>query len=148
MNLRQFSADGRLKRHQSSLREVRDLLGVVDRDLHDAAVEAISVDRRFQIAYQAALQLATIVLAASGYRTTGKDHHWVTFRVLPELLGAKSQELAAYFDQCRGQRNRSDYDRAGEIADHEAIELLQESKQFRRMVLAWLRQHHPKLIPP
>ena len=146
VSLKQFLAEGRLKRHRTTPREVRDLLRVADRDLKDAAVDAISVDLRFQTAYQAAFQLATIVLAASGYRTTGVGHHWATFKVLPEVLGPEFQELAAYFDQCRGKRNLAGYDRAGEIAGEEATELLEEARKFRRTVLSWVRGHHPKLV--
>lgn len=139
-------AEGRLRSHRTSRREIRDLLNVADRDLKDAAVRAISVDLRFRTAYQAALQIATIVLAA-GYRAAGRGHHWVTFTVLPELLGQETQEWADYFDQCRGKRNLSDYDRAGEIAENEAAELLEEAKRFREAVLSWLRKSHPALVP-
>lgn len=147
MPLRQFLTDGQLKPHRTSPREIRDLVRVADRNLKDAAVEEISFDLRFITAYQAVLQLATIVLAASGYRTTGKGHHWVTFKVLPELFGRGSQDLADYFDQCRGKRNLSDYDRAGEISDAEAEELLNEAKKFRVTVLDWLKRGHSKLVP-
>ncbi len=120
---------------------------VVDRDLKDAAVEAISFDLRFTTAYQAALQLATVVLAASGYRTTGIGHHWATFKVLSELMGPEYQDLADYFDQCRNNRNRSDYDRAGTVSGAEASEILKEAKHFRAKVLSWLKAHHPSLVP-
>ena len=43
--------------HESSPQEVTNLLAVVDRDLADAEVEALSSDRRLEIAYNAALQL-------------------------------------------------------------------------------------------
>jgi hypothetical protein len=122
--LKQFLAEGRLKKHRTNRKEIQDLLRVVDRDVKDAEVTEISIDLRFTIAYQAALQLATIVLAASGFRTTGSGHHWVTFKMLPELMGSETQSLAEYFDLCRGKRNLSDYDRAGEISEHEAKELL------------------------
>ena len=85
MTSKQFLAEGRLKPHRTGPKEVRDLLRVAQRDLKDASVTEISVDRRFIIAYQAAFQLATIVLAASGFRTAGTGHHWVTFKILPEL---------------------------------------------------------------
>ena len=146
MTLKQFLADGRLKPHRTSPKEVRDLLRVADRDLKDAAATAISFDLRFMTAYHAAFQLATIVLAASGFRTTGTGHHWVTFNVLPELLGPGFQDLAEYFDQCRNKRNLSDYDRAGEISEAEAVELLKEARKFRTTVLNWLKEHHPKLV--
>ena len=42
-------ANGRVKRHKTSLREIEDLRAVVERDLTDAAVPEISADRRFAI---------------------------------------------------------------------------------------------------
>lgn len=77
--------------------------------------------------------LSTMVLMVSGWRTVpGQKHHWVTFHVLPELLG---------------KRNLSDYDRAGEITDSEAVELLDEARRFREDVLLWLRRNHPGVAP-
>lgn len=145
--LKQFLADGQLRPHRTSPKEIQDLLRVADRNLRDAAVEEISFDLRFTTTYQAALQLATIVLAASGYRTAGTGHHWITFKVLSELLGRGIRDSADYFDQCRTKRNLSDYDRAGEISEDEVVEVLKEAKKFRGTVLGWLKTHHPKLVP-
>ncbi len=147
VTLKQFLTDGRLKSHRTTSREIRDLLRVADRNFQDAAVEGISFDLRFTTAYQAVFQLATMVLGASGYRTTGQGHHWVTFTVLPELMGGEVQVVTDYFDQCRGKRNLSDYDRAGEISEEETVELLKEAKKFRGTVLNWLRRNHPGLAP-
>lgn len=147
MPLKQLLAEGRLRPHRSSRREIRDLLRVADRDLKDSAVRAISIDLRFQTAYQAALQLATIVLASSGYRAVGQGHHWTTFNVLPDLLGQEFQEVTDYFDHCRGKRNLSDYDRVGEISEGEAGELLGEARKCRATVLVWLKRNRPALIP-
>ena len=77
----------------------------------------------------------------------GSGHHWVTFSVVPELLGREYQDLANYFDYCRNKRNLADYDRAGEISAREAEELLEEAKKFRASVLDWLKAHHPKVFP-
>lgn len=84
MTLKQFLTDGRLKPHRTSSREIRDLLRVVDRNLKDAAVREISFDLRFITAYQAALQLATVVLAGSEVRTTGTSHHYEAAELLKE----------------------------------------------------------------
>ncbi|MBA3916283.1 MAG: hypothetical protein H0X25_21040 [Acidobacteriales bacterium] len=51
--------------HQTSKKEV-DNLRLITRDLADAAVAALSADRRFATAYNAALQVATIAIACSG----------------------------------------------------------------------------------
>ena len=50
----------RVKCHRTSREELRDLRAVVERDLKDAAIEALSSDRRFATAYNAVLQLARI----------------------------------------------------------------------------------------
>jgi hypothetical protein len=146
MTLEELLAEGRLRSHQTSPREVADLLRVVDRDLADAAVPQISADRRFATAYNAALQLATIALHAAGYRAAGIGHHWTTLHVLAQIMGTQVQSLTDYLDNCRAKRNVTDYDRAGEISNQEAEEILAEVRIFRRDLLAWLRQNYPALL--
>lgn len=147
MSLKELLADGRIRRHRTSAREIADLLRIVDRDLADAAVAQLSTDRRFATAYNAALQLATIALHASGYRAAGTGHHWATFHVLPEILGPQTQARADFLDHCRSKRNLADYDRAGEISEREAEEILLEARAFREELLAWLRNNHRTLVP-
>lgn len=146
MSLRTWLNEGRLKRHKTSAKEVADLLQVVDRDLADAAIKAISTDRRFATAYNAALQLATIALYASGYRTAKSGHHWVTFLVLPEVMGPGAQDRAVYFNSCRSTRHVTDYDRAGVVSEAVAEEILEETKAFKDEVLRWVGANHPHLL--
>ena len=91
-------ADGRIRPHRPSVREVADLLRVIERDIADASVTQLSTDRRFATAYNAALLLATIVLHASGFRTASTGHHRATFHVLPEILGPDAQARADYLE--------------------------------------------------
>jgi len=107
----------------------------------------LSADRRFAIAYNAALTLATIVLHASGYRAVGLGAHWSTIQALPEIMGSPAQARADYLDACRTRRNLADYSRAGVTSDAEAAELLEEAKAFRADAVAWLGAHHPSLLP-
>jgi len=52
------------------------LLSTIDRDLKDASVRAISDDRRFEAAFNAALTASILALRACGYRTsTQMGHH-------------------------------------------------------------------------
>ena len=147
MTLRELLDSGDLRRHRTSAKEVADLLRLVERDLGDAGLTQLSDDRRFATAYNAALQLATIVLHASGYRAAGKGHHWATLHVLPELMGSQIPPRADYLDSCRSKRNVTDYDRAGEISSNEVAEILNEVAAFRAGVMAWLRSKHPALLP-
>lgn len=146
MHLKKLLAEGQLRKHKTSPRETEELLAVVERDFKDANQPGLSLDRRFTTAYNAALQLATIALHAAGYRTVGHSHHWATFHVLPEIMGSKVQKRADYLDACRTKRNVADYDRAGEISEVEAAEILDEVGKFRSDLLKWLRTHHPDLL--
>lgn len=65
MTLKQWANNGWLKPHQTSREEVGNLLAIVDRDLEDAQ-GSISPDWRFNIAYNAALKLCTILLYVKG----------------------------------------------------------------------------------
>jgi hypothetical protein len=140
--------DGLVKRQASSRAEIQQILAVADRDLADANVAQVSLDRRFAAAYGAALQLATIVLRASGYRTSSGSggHHWRTIALLPELMGPGQTERAAYLDSCRRARNTADYDRVQVISKGELVELLEDTLPFRRDVLEWLGKEHREFV--
>ena len=144
--LQRWVESGALRQHRRSRREVADLLAVVERDLRDARVTALSLDRRFAIAYAGVLGLTTTVLAASSYRVTAqRGHHAVALQTLPELMGEDVRDLALYFDSCRVLRNASDYDRAGVVAASDVEELIREAASFRERVMAWLAAGHPDL---
>jgi len=119
----------------------------VDRDLKDAAIEGLSVDRRFATAYTAALQLATVVLRASGYRASSSigGHHWRTISLLPVLMGAQQRPRKLYLDSCRRARNEADYDRIDVVSEAELAELLEDALEFRNDVVVWLSKHHSEL---
>jgi hypothetical protein len=143
--LRRLLTEGKLRKHKTSAREIADLLGVIERDLADAAVKQLSADRRFAIAYEAALQLATITVYASGYETQGPGHHFNTFLALRETMGTTGQRYADYFDICRTKRATASYDRAGEISETEVQSLTAEVEAFQGEVLSWLRRNHEDL---
>lgn len=75
MNLKQWADNGWLRPHQTSPREIQELLAIVKRDLADAAGN-ISADWQFGIAYNAALKLCTVLVPASGYRPEKTLHHY------------------------------------------------------------------------
>ncbi len=147
MSLTDLVAEGRLRRHRTSRQEIANLFRLADQGLADARVEAVSLDRRFCAAYDAARSLATVVLACAGYRTAGTGQHATVFEALPLVLGATYAELTAYFDACRSKRNVAEYQRAGEIMSQEVAELIDATEAFRDEVLTWLREQHSELAP-
>ena len=147
MSLEDWKNNGWLREHTSSIQEIGDLLSLVDRDLADAVRQEISADWRFNIAYNAGLQLATLVLYASGYRTgRGESKHYRVIQALPLAMGSDFSVIRDYLDNCRRKRNRSEYDTAGAISEKEVDDLLAIVQKFKNQVLVWLEKNHPDLI--
>jgi hypothetical protein len=144
MSWQQLLAERRIRPHTTSLQELNDLRSVVQRDLEDAAIEALSADRRFATAYNAVLQVTKMVLACAGYRVTGTGHHQTTFEALELAMGPGVSNFVAYFDTCRRKRNLVDYDMANVASEMEAVELLEEAEQFRKLAEDWIAQNYPQ----
>jgi hypothetical protein len=144
MSLNELLEQDRLEQKASSRREIRDLLSVADRSLGDAAIEQLSLDGRFNCAYDAALLLATIPLRCAGYRTKGAGHHQAIFDVLHEIMGEEMVPFAQYLEKCRKVRNLSTYSRSGIVARSEVVELIARTEELREAVNHWLRANHPQ----
>lgn len=144
MSLRNWLASGWLVAHEPSRDEVEDLLAVVDRDLTDAAIKSLSPDWRLGIAYNAALQLATLALAAEGYRPARERAHERAILSLRFTLGLEGRVVDT-IDGVRRKRNISNYERAGTTSPSEALEMHAIAVELRRNVLAWLKARHPEL---
>ncbi len=136
-------ASQKLKTHSTSQRELNDLRDVIERDLSDSAIAALSADRRFATTYNAALQTATMAIACVGYRTSGTGHHQTTFQAAELALGTMSAPLTAYFDTCRRKRNTVDYDRAHVATETEAVEIIRRAKDFLALTEAWITANYP-----
>ena len=82
MSLKIWLSNGWLKEHQPNSQEITELLAAADRDLSDSRTPGLSPDWQLNIAYNAALQIATAALAASGYRAVREAHHYRTIKSL------------------------------------------------------------------
>lgn len=136
-------ASQRIRAHSTSKQELDDLRDVIERDLADAAIAALSADRRFATAYNAALQTATMAVACAGYKTSGLGHHQTTFEAAELAVGVSSAPLTAYFDTCRRKRNTVDYDRAHVATETEATEILKRANDFLTLTETWIAQNYP-----
>lgn len=124
--------------HATGINEITNLREVVNRDLSDAAIDALSADRRFATAYNAVLQLVKMAVACAGYRIThGAGHHQKSFEAI------KAANLADYFDLCRRKRNDIDYDYAEVVTETEAEELLEKAEEFQSLIEEWIAKNHP-----
>src|SRR5437588_8123958 len=109
MSLQNWLQIGHLTNHQATVAEVRNLLGVVDRELADAGVVGLSDDGRFTHAYDAALLLCKLALHSSGYvvqkRATG--HHALWINALEFTLGASQKESLIHLSKSSKLRHTS-----------------------------------------
>ncbi len=138
MSLKEWHRNGWLTKHRSSNEEIDGLLGVVERDLHDAATSGLSADWKFGIAYNAILQCALVALVASGYRPARQAHHYRGIQSLRLTLG-ESPERVQLFDTFRKKRNIVDYECSGTVSDAEAQEILQIAISVRDRLVDWLK---------
>ena len=148
MSLQDWLQSGWLTEHRTSLQEIAALLALADRDIEDcqaAQTAGVSPDWQLNIAYNAALQLATAALAASEYRASREAHHYRVIQSLLYTIGADSK-LVDQLDGFRRKRNISDYERAGLVSQQEVREMLALAQELRAGVVDWLKKNHPELV--
>jgi hypothetical protein len=149
MSLQIWLKSGWLQPHRTSPEEIRGLWLMVERNLKDAATDTISFDAQYTIAYRAALLLCTVLLYAEGYASgKGQGSHIRPINALPLILGEAHRRDADYLDGCRGKRNKLEYDYSGATTKDDVDALLEFGRELRATVLAWLKEKHPKLVPP
>ncbi len=145
MSLEKLLTDKRLKTHTATPVEIADLRAVVDRDLQDARLSGLSPDRGFAIAYNAALQVAQMLVLCAGYRVAAvSGHHVITFQAAESIVGSSVSRLMAYFDICRRKRNHVDYDGTGIATDTETTELIAKTEEFLLLAEDWIAANHSK----
>jgi len=114
VSLQDWLNEGRLRSHKTSQKEIEQLFAVFRRDMADAQAEALSTDRRFTTAYNAALMVARAALAASGYRTSGEGNHYWTIQSLVLTMQLDDKTIKK-FNKFRQKRNISDYEMIGMV---------------------------------
>ena len=90
MSLSEWEANGWLKTHKTSREEVQNILNIIERDLKDSKISQLSNDWKFAIAYNAALQCATIALYCKGFKPArGQSEHYRVIQSLTFTMGDK-----------------------------------------------------------
>lgn len=145
MTLKDWEDHRWLRPHQASQSEIATLRQAVADDLEDAATKGLSPSWRFNIAYNAALRLCTIVLAAEGYRPERDSKHYRTIGALKEVFGERAAALADYLDHCRGRRHDVTYEGVRNVSVAEAEELITAVHDLRKLVAGWISKVHPDL---
>lgn len=110
--------------------EIGKLLAIADRDLGQASMVSLHLDTRFALAYNAALQLATVVLRLRGIRIRKVRFHERTFQELESQLPSGIRTFADYFDRARRKRNVLSYDHVNVASAGEVEDLIGQVRAF------------------
>lgn len=97
--------------------EVVGMWSKAARTLRSSAVDGLDPDARFTLAYQAALQAATAIVRAAGYRVRGDGHHQHTFAAVAAFGLGELSEAARDLNVIRQRRHRAVYDWEATSAD-------------------------------
>ena len=146
MSFKKWLHENRVRKHETSREEITNLFKIVERDIRDAGMRSISDDARFVIAYNAALKLCTILLHASGYRSSAVGAHYYTIESLPLILGPEARGDADYLDQCRERRNHAEYDYTEVVVESDVDELIKFVTELKIHSIKWLKENRPDLL--
>ncbi len=101
MSLQDWANDKLVEKCIPSAKTIATLLKICERDLMQSSLKGLGMDWQLSIAYNAALQVATAALLASGYRVRKNEgHHYLVIQSLAFTINA-DQTLVKQFDKFR-----------------------------------------------
>ncbi|MEP6536493.1 MAG: hypothetical protein ABJF23_14295 [Bryobacteraceae bacterium] len=115
---------------------------MADRDLNACTTPGLHTDWRFNIAYNAALQLASGARAIAGYNAERASQHYRVIDSLAYTIGTEAETIRK-LDTFRKKRNISDYERADAISDAEADDMRVLPERIRMDLTVWMRKNQP-----
>ena len=92
--------------------------------LNDAGNTSLSLESRFDLAYNAAHALCLAALRRKGYRASNR---YIVFQVLPHTLGV-GPEVWRVLDKCHNTRNLGEYEGLLEVDERLVDGLLQATR--------------------
>ncbi len=122
---------GQLKEEPGDQREFDGLVHSGRSRLKDARLDALSLESRFDLAYNAAHAIALAALRWHGYRS---DNRYIVFQCLPHTLGV-GPEVWRVLSHCHNLRNRGEYEGLLEINERLVLDLIQATEAVLDAVL-------------
>jgi hypothetical protein len=120
INLDNLVKIGTLKLEPVNNSEFAGLLRSGKTRLNDAAIPTLSMEGRFDLAYNAAHALALAALRWRGYRS---NNRFLVFQALPDTLGL-GPEVWRILSKCHDRRNLAEYEGYLEIDEQLLKDLL------------------------
>ena len=121
---------GQLKAEPAAEGELRGLLGSGTRRLDDAARQELSIDSRFDLAYNASHALALAALRFHGYRS---DSRYLVFQCLQHTLDLPAEQWRV-LDQAHRKRNLAEYEGEMDVDEQLVAALLRVAREVATRV--------------
>ena len=118
---------GQLKREPPVASEIAGLVRSGEARLADADNPTLSLESRFDLAYNAAHALALAALRHRGYRP---DNRFLVFQLLPHTLGLRPS-VWRVLSKCHEARNAAEYEGALEVDERLVTDLLEAARAVR-----------------
>lgn len=123
---------GQMKREPPVASEIRGLLRSGEARLTDAANRALSLESRFDLAYNAAHALALAALRLRGYRS---ENRFLVFQVLPHTLGLPSATWRV-LSKGHETRNMAEYEGVLDVEEGLVDDLIEAAEAVRAALRA------------
>lgn len=121
---------GKLKTEPAAESELRGLVRSGTRRLEDAAREELSLESRFDLAYNAAHALALAALRFHGYRS---DSRYLVFQCLQHTLDLPAEQWRV-LDQAHRKRNIAEYEGEMDVDEQLVAALLRVAREVAKRV--------------
>lgn len=131
---------GQLKTEPGDQAEFDGLVNSGRLRLKDAHLDTLSLESRFDLAYNAAHALALAALRWQGYRS---DNRYIVFQCLPHTLGVDTK-VWRVLAHCHNIRNRGEYEGLLDINKQLILDLVQAAE----VVLAEIDKLGPLVSHP
>ena len=121
---------GRLKAEPAAESELQGLLRSGMRRLEDAAREDLSLESRFDLAYNAAHALALAALRFRGYRS---DSRYLVFQCLQHTIALPPEQWRV-LDEAHRKRNLAEYEGEMDVEEQLVAALLRVAREVATRV--------------
>ena len=122
---------GQIKKGPGDQKEVDGLVHSGQSRLKDSRVDALSLESRFDLAYNAAHALSLAALRWHSYRS---ENRYIVFQCLQHTIGV-GPEVWRVLAHCHNIRNRGEYEGLLEVNERLVLDLIQAAEAVLNEVL-------------
>ena len=135
-----------LEKAPTNKAEISRYLAKIRRKLEDSRKSSISLDSRFDIAFEALLQIALAALRVNGYRTTTEaGHQQLALQLLPKSIGIEPAEIRT-LDEYRKKRSIGLYEADFDPSESEVKAVIRSVERLLEKLTRHARTAHPELL--